>query len=316
MKKILSIILLMTVIFATFTVAQAAPAITTEAGREICLEFPEGEFHGDVFMVPVRRICDVFSATCDWYEEDRKIIINSKDNITRIFLYIDKPTYRIFTFTGLLSGEGVNYELAAPLKIVQDRTMVPLEQLCQALNGSCTWNQDKSQVVIKTGEIDPERKVPGLYIQSDATDVNKDDTVVVNIKANNLQISDSFSFSGYTAGLIYNKKEFEFVSCTLTDNEGNDIESLNMENLDFTEDSIKLVRVLGLPIDHVDKDALVGRVVLKALTDNGGEIRISSRIYTIGDDTSVVYVQRESSSLVSIKDGLDLKIDTNPVSIK
>ena len=148
-KRIISAVMLICMLLTSTAFAEVIPTINTSVGREVCLDVPQGKFtENGVFMVPVRRICDIFNARCDWYGDERMIILNTPDNITRVFLYIDREEFRIFTFTGLISGEGVNLPLEAPLEIVNDRTLVPFEQICKALKGEVTWSDDRTSVTV------------------------------------------------------------------------------------------------------------------------------------------------------------------------
>ena len=109
-KTILSIIMTALVMFQTVAFAQTTPQIITSNGREICLDAPLGKYVDGVFMVPVRRICDIFDARCTWYGEDRMVVIDSPDNITRLFLYIDKSDFRPADFSAHGVGEALRGE--------------------------------------------------------------------------------------------------------------------------------------------------------------------------------------------------------------
>ncbi len=290
------------------------PTITTSTEREICLDVPRGKFTNGVFMVPVRRICEMFNASCDWYGEEQRIIINTPDNITRLFLYIGNDTLQIFTFTSVITGTNEYLPLDAPLEIVNDRTLVPFEQICRALKGECVWSEDKSSVTVKVpAELSEDRAE--IYLKADAQDIKAGDEITVDIMAKNLDISDKFDFIGYSAGVIFNKSEFEYVSAKLEGNTDPAVEYIKAENINFTDDSIKTVCLNPVAFDYGDEDVCIGKIVLKALTDNGGEVKLSNRIYTIGDDTALVYSHNETSEYIMLSRGTQLKIDTTPVTL-
>ena len=275
---------------------------------------PQGKFVNGVFMVPVRRICEIFDASCDWYGEEKKIIINTPDNITRIFLSIGNDTMQIFTFTSVITGTNEYLPLDAPLEIVNDRTLVPFEQLCKALKGECVWSEDKSSVTVKVpAELSKDRAV--IYLKTDAADVKAGDEITVDIMGKNLDVSNEFSFIGYSAGVIFNKSEFEYVSATLEGNTDPAVEYVKAENTNFTDDSIKTVCLNPVAFDYGDEDVCIGKIVFKALTDNGGEVKLSNRIYTIGDDTSLVYSHKETAAYISLSRGTQLKIDTTAIAL-
>lgn len=292
--------------------ADVIPTITTSTEREICLDVPKGQFVNGVFMVPVRRVCEIFNASCDWYGDERKIIINTPDNITRVFLYLDKDTFRIFTFTSVITGDAVDLALEAPLEIRNDRTMVPFEQLCKALKGECVWSEDRTSVKVNVpAELSEDRAE--IYLKTDLQDVKAGDEITVQIMSKNLDVSEEFGFIGYSAGVIFDKSAFEYVSSHLVGNTDPSVEYVRAENTNFTNDSIKTVCLNPVSFDYGNEEVCIGKLVFKALTDNGGEIKLSNRIYTVGDDTALVYSHNETSAYISLSRGTQLKIDTTPI---
>ncbi len=315
MKKLLSFIMAALVLLSTTAFAEILPKIYTSSDREICLDVPQGKFVDGVFMAPVRRVCEIFDASCDWYSENQSIIINSKDNVTRIFLYIGNPTIRVFTFTGVISGSGENFPLEAPIEIVNDRTMVPFEQLCKALKGECVWNEDKTEVLVKVAEADAPKKAE-IYLTQDKEDVAAGDEVTITVMGKNLDIMEQYGFSGLSTAVIFDKAAFEHVSTDITDADGNLVKALKFENKEFTNDSVKTVTFATEPFAYGDEEVKIGKIVLKALTDKGGEVKLSNRIYTIGSDTELVYMDKSGESLASVNKGTELSINTSPVIIK
>ncbi len=311
-KKLISIILAALVLLPSGAFANTVPEIFSSEGRQICLDVPAGMYKDGVLMVPVRRVCEIFDANCDWYGDTRSIIIDSKDNITRIFLYLDKPEFRIFTFTSIISGEAQDLMLEAPLEIVEDRTMVPFEQICKALNGECIWSDDKTQVTVNVPLPEKEIKKAEIYLAGDTADVSQGEEVTIKIMGKNLGILEGFGLSGISAGVIFDKEKFEHVSTDLADAEGNIVESAKFENKAFTKDSVKTVCFGTKSLGYGDEDVCIGKIVLKALTDDGGEVKLSNRVYTIGQDTELVYMDEKGESIATISKAAHLVIHTDP----
>lgn len=314
-KRIVLITMALLMLITSVAFADSQPVIKTAVGREVCLDIPQGKFSDGVFMVPVRRICEIFDATCDWYGDERMIILNTPDNITRIFLYIDRAEFRIFTFTGVISGEGVNLPLDAPLEIVNDRTLVPFEQICKALKGEVTWSEDGTTVTVTAPEKDIETKAE-IYVKTDKEDISAGEEIELTVMAKNVDLVENYNFSGYSAAIIYDKTQFEYVSSSMTDAQGKKAEAVRMENKEFTADSSKAVLLATTPIDHNNDEVVIGKVMLKALTDNGGEIRLSNRVYTVGDDTLLVYTEVDGENMAVVNRGSMLKIHTEPIILK
>ena len=313
MKKRILSIALMIMMLSTVAFAQSTPQIITSNGREICLDEPLGKYVDGVFMVPVRRVCDIFDADCTWFGEERMVVIDSPDNITRLFLYIDKAQFRIFTFTGVITGEAVDLPLEAPLEIVKDRTMVPFEQICRALKGECVWSEDKSVVTVNVPRLAKDTKKAEIYLTSDKTDVTAGDEIEVSIMAKNLDILKGYGLVGLSAGIIFDKAAFEHISTDLTDNKGEIIEAAKFENKEFTPDSVKTVCFATSIFATGDEEVCIGKIVLRAKSDDGGEVKLSNRIYTIGNDTELVYMDASGESIANVGSATYFAINTQPV---
>ena len=306
-KRILIITMAFLMLFTSVGYADVIPTINTSMGREVCLDVPQGQFKDGVFMVPVRRICEIFNARCDWYGDERMIILNTPDNITRIFLYIDKAEFRIFTFTGVISGEGVNYPLEAPLEIVNDRTMVPFEQICKALKGEVVWSEDRTSVTVTAPEKELETKAE-IYIKADKEDVSAGEEVVLTLFAKNANILENYNFTGYSMAVVYDRTKLEYVTSVLTDTQGKMVEAVKLENKNYSDDSSKAVLLSTAPMTITNDETVIGKITFKALTDEGGEVCLSNRVYTPGEDTSLVYTKAESEDMALISRGSMLTI--------
>ena len=266
--------------------AQNVPMV--RAGeREIVMDVA-GEYVDGVFMAPVRRICSIAEARCDWYDKERMIILNTKNNVTRIFLYPERNTFRIFTFTSVADGYGEDIELEVPLKIVNDRTLVPFEQIAKALKLEYEWSEDKSVITVKTDEVITDDKKLEAYIVADKEDIAAGEEVTVSLMVNNVDLYPDYGYSGYTAAVIYNSEEFQLVSSHMTTPEGEILNELGADNPAFSEDSMKAVYVTVNALPYTESTITAGKIIFKALTDNGGKFRLSDRITTIGYDTSIL----------------------------
>ncbi|MBP3361739.1 MAG: hypothetical protein J6N52_12845 [Clostridia bacterium] len=317
-KRILNalLILSMSTAFGAAAHAETIPEITW-GEREIYIDNPQAEFSNGVFMVPVRRLCQLAGASVDWYESNQGIIINSKDNLTRLFLYIGNDTLRIFKFTSIADGVGENVPLEAPLKIIDGRTLVPFEQICRALNLNYEWSGDRTSIAVEPLTKIGEDKRVEVSISTDKEEVSEGDEVTITVTASNMDIYPGTGYSGYTAGILYNPEEFQLVSSCLTTSEGEKSEGgIGADNGALTKDSLKVAYVTVDIYDYIDNKAPVGKIVLKALTDNGGTVSLSDRIGNVGYDTSIVLTDKESKKIVGLQKDTELKIDTTPIVIK
>jgi len=316
-KRILSAIFALSIAASTAigAAAEVLPKVTW-GEREIVFDVPPSQFINGVFVAPVRRICQLAGARVSWSEENQRIIIDSKDNLTRIFLYINKDEYRIFKFTSVADGIGTNYKIAAPATIVDGRTLVPFEQICDALQLEYTWAEDKSSVSVKSPYTPDEKRVE-MYIEADKEDVSAGDEIVVSVMASNLDLYPDADCSGYSAGIIYNKDEFEFVSSCMMNPDGTKVSgALGADNAKFSSDSAKVVYVMVTPQENNEAVSCVGQVVLKALTDNGGKVSLSNRIGSIGYDTTIIFSERLNKNIFGFDAEDKLSIVTDAIELK
>ena len=316
-KRILSAIFALSIVAssAISVAAETLPTVTW-GEREILFNATPSRFTDGVFTVPVRRICQLAGAKVSWSEENQRIIIDTKDNMTRIFLYINKDEYRVFKFTSVADGVGTNYKISTPATIVDGRTLVPFEQLCDALGLEYTWSEDKSTVSVKS-LYTPEEKRVGMYLEADKEDVSAGDEIVVNVMASNLDLYPGYDCAGYSAGVIFDKNEFEFVSSCLINPDGTkNTGALGADNAYFTDDSAKVVYIMVTPEQNDAPVAAVGQVVLKALTDNGGKISLSNRISSVGYDTTILFSGREDGKTIGLDTEAKLQIVTDAIEVK
>ncbi len=316
-KRLLSTALAAALCFGSAAFAANTPTIKC-ADRVIYLNKPDGETVNGVFTVPVRRLCDALGASVDWYEKDQMIVINSKDNMTRLFLYIGNENLRIFTFTSVADGTAEEVKLEAPLKIVDGRTLVPFEQICKALKAEFSWSEDKQTVTIASDEVINDDKKVELSLKPDKEDVNAGDIVEISVTADNVDLYSDYYYSGYTAAVIYNPSEFEFVKSSFgSGNDENSASAIGADNANFTSDSVKVVYVT------IDREAfegssgVAGKIQFKALSDNGGKFRLSDRISNVGYDTSIMFTNKEDiQKTLLLEKASEIKINTDEIEVK
>ncbi|MCH5185325.1 MAG: hypothetical protein J1F64_04280 [Oscillospiraceae bacterium] len=101
-------------------------------------------------LVPARGVFECMGARVDWDGEKRLVTINSENNITRILITIDDPTMVVYTFTSLLSADKNEIALDAAPRIMNDRTMIPLRAISEALKAQVDWDESTRTITIMT----------------------------------------------------------------------------------------------------------------------------------------------------------------------
>ena len=317
MKKLIAAILSlgMALSVGANAFAEANPKIMW-GEREVYLDAPAGEFADGVFMMPVRRLAEMAGARVRWDENKRMVQIDSSNNVIRLFLYLDKTELQIFTFTSIVTGESTYEPYEAQIKIVNNRTMVPFEQIAKALKMEYSWNEDKTGLTVKQPIENPEKRVE-MSLSVDKEDVNAGDEVTVSVVASNLDLYEGGSIAGYSVGIIYDYDEFEVVSGCLCGEDGNKFDgAAEALNPTLFDDSLKAIYLTTTNIKFSEASATVGKIVLKAKTDNGGTIRLSERINSRGYDSRLILLKPDEKKPSTFENEADLELVVDDIVIK
>jgi len=163
MRKILAVIL----VFSLFVIPVSAevPEIRVILdGVELEFDVPPMIIDNRT-MVPMRAIFEALGAEVEWdqnhripamieesgwnwwnWREGEQVIIAMR-GFTEIVLAIDNPNMRV--------GRGRGYTLDVPPMIVDNRTLVPLRAISEALNASVEWNSETRSIYIESPFVEP-----------------------------------------------------------------------------------------------------------------------------------------------------------------
>lgn len=95
-------------------------------------------------MVPMRKIFETLGADVEWVQ-DAQLILATID--TKI-IAMEIGAYS-FNITDLISGETNLIELDVPPQIINERTLVPVRAISEALDKTVDWNKALRTVIIK-----------------------------------------------------------------------------------------------------------------------------------------------------------------------
>ena len=341
MKKIISLLLtaLITVISAVPVMAKdITPSIIVD-GREIVFRSEQPPvIQNDRLYIPVRRVIEKMGSSVAWDGEKKLVTIDSADNITRILMTIDNPQITVYTFTSVFHADKEIIESDVAPVIINDRTMLPIRVIAEALGATVLWDDDTKQTTITSRkakilastnnieDVDSEEfnyaeifkeKVPALSISCDDKDIKKGDIVTLKLKLDNIKsYAEDARLTATTLSIKYNKDAFLFTGYTPHAN-GEDIkEQLGVSNADFYEDCTKII-TLNLPENAYvpGEDGIVMTITFRALKDGGADFAISNGITEIGYDTELLLVT-DTDVLYTISDTHELYIDTTPITVK
>ena len=121
--------------------AFAHPLITVYVdGEQLSFDQPP-IIQDDRTLVPMRKIFEALDAQVIWDEADQTVMAMHNEDI--IMLQIGEA--------GLYKNGELVYTMSVPAQIINDRTLVPLRAVAEALGYTVTWNQDAQTAVVYNG---------------------------------------------------------------------------------------------------------------------------------------------------------------------
>jgi hypothetical protein len=144
MRRIIaSFLVVFLAFFATTGYAQGEISVQLN-GEQIEFDVPP-QIINDRTMVPMRNIFEALGCQVEWIGEYKLIVAVSNDKI--ISMMIDKLNMPV---QNIITGEEKIVKLDSPPVIVNDRTLVPVRAISEALGANVEWLEDTATVVITT----------------------------------------------------------------------------------------------------------------------------------------------------------------------
>ena len=151
MKKIVSITLAAIMLLGISAVAAENPTVKLN-GNEIVFADQTAIIKNDRTLVPARGVFEAMGAKVKWHEKERRVQIDSRDNITRVYLTIDSDNMEVYKFKSIFSADREDKTLDVAAQIINDRTMIPLRAVSEAFECNVEWDGDAREVIITTKE--------------------------------------------------------------------------------------------------------------------------------------------------------------------
>lgn len=327
MKKIISLISAIAMFAAISGAAMAADKAPTVYvnDREIFFDDQEPVILGEGFtVIPARGVFEAMGATVTWKEAERQVDVESKDHNTLVRLTIDSDEMSVFDLSGLfatlLSGQDFNapetkVTLDVPAQIMNDRTMIPLRAIGEALDAEVEWNGEARAIDITTKDTaEVPEGAPELSLSASADTVAEGETVDVFVNLKNIP-ADTF-VSGLTATMMYDKENFEFVGSSLLNNDTAIEGGITVENPDFADSDVKVVLLTVGEESAAKADGAIAKLTFKSINGKEGYFVLSNGIHTeVGYNTSLLLDSAQEDTKSKDYDGDNLAIDTTPVFV-
>ena len=142
MKKTITLLLLVSMLFSVaWLPAFAADDITVMVNGETVVFDQQPIIVDGRTLVPIRAVCEKIGATVDWDGVSRTVTVSRNGIVLK--LTIGSST--------LQSSKG-NVELEVPAQIYNERTLLPIRAVVEALGCGVDWDANTRTVIINDGE--------------------------------------------------------------------------------------------------------------------------------------------------------------------
>lgn len=343
MKKILSLLAASALVFsaASAAFAEAEPTIRVDGRKVDFLNDQPPVIMNDRLYVPVRRVLERMGATVDWNDEARMVTVLSDNNVIKLELTIDSTEITKYTFTTVMNADKETITSDVAPVIVNDRTMLPIRVIAEAIGATVVWNDETKLTSITTrqakrdaevqhgADINAEdfdvaefykEKVPNLTLACDTEDVNEGDTVEVKIKLSDIEkAGENKKVVILTSSISYNEENFEYAGFDFIIDGEKTKPELSAGNDEFMPGVVKAVALnTYFTAFSPSEDDAIAVVYFKALNDEGGDFVLYDGSTELGSNTSVTVYEEieEKAVLTELAEHDEIYIDTTAVTVK
>lgn len=270
----------------------------------------------DFTLVPARGVFEAMRNKVGWDGDTQTVTINSENNMTRVVLNIGNDVMSVFKFTSIMSADQTDVTLEVAPQIINDRTMIPLRAISEALGTEVGWDEDTYEVHITTKDFDAEdTEKLAVSLSADKTKVEAGEEVTLSVDISNLDLYPENYVSAVTASVEYDKDNFEFVKAYLCGADGNEVSgALGASNPDYTEDSLKVAYVTVDGETALKTDGAALKMVFKAKNTNESSFALVDRYNSqLGNDATILLGDSENNT--DLIEGVELIINTDPVTV-
>ena len=159
MKKLAVFLICIMSVFSTIVFAEGEITATVN-GEQLQFDVPPTIVDNRT-MVPIRAVCEALGADVYWHGKTQSVIIVKND--TKLYLAIDHPYLESMKCESFedLNNQIMNdptfewlmlTELDASPMILDNRTLLPIRAVCEALGATVTWEQELMNVKIECSQ--------------------------------------------------------------------------------------------------------------------------------------------------------------------
>ncbi len=239
-------------------------------------------------LIPARGVFEAMGATVTWYEDTRLVEITSADGNTVVRITIDDNIMRVYDksemFATLLAGKDfvapeTQVELEVAPQIYNERTMIPLRAISEAINADVKWDGDAYTIDINTKDaLAVNLDLPVLSLSSDTTSAAEGEEFSLYVSAAN--IPEGTFVSGVAITIKYDDENFEFVGATLMNGEEAISSDVGGANPEFEKGYLKASYITINSETAAKADGRVLKLTFKSLTGKEGKFNISNSYHS------------------------------------
>lgn len=327
MKKIISIAAAAAMLASFAGSALAADKTPTVYvnSSQIVFEDQEPVILGEgTTLIPARGVFEAMGATVSWNGEERLVTVEGADGKTVIKLTIDDSEMKVYAtdLADLISTVMIGQDYNAPEtivtldvapQIINDRTMIPLRAISEALDAKVDWDGANYIIDITTADA-PESKdgLPGYTLTAGADKVEAGETVDIFVNVENLP--ENTFVSAVTAVLRYNTESFEFVESAFVNGDEEIEGAIGGDNAEYGDGLVKALYLTTDTEKAVQEDGAVLKLTFKSIDGSEGEFAIVNSYDTQrGYDTTLETSDSENES--TLYRGDTLSVNTTAVTV-
>ena len=351
-KKIISLITAATMVASTAAVMADSPSVNVVVnGAKINFADQNAVIENDRTLIPARGAFEAMDCKVEWDGEARTVTVTNSRNTKIAVLTIDSDKMAVTTYKSLFDVEKTDVTLDVPAQIMNDRTMIPLRAVGEAMGATVNWDgetytasitttdgakaeaeKDKltseskddtaeetkdtaEETTDETAEDTEAEEIKIASVSLSQVESENDDEVVVSVDLKGMELYPEHYIGAVTLTLKYDCEALELVDSALT-NEGVKIDDAIGESFVDKENSQLRVGYITVNEETAAKtDGSIMKLTFKKLKDEATDIVISSEYdTTFGYDTSIG-LDSNTVNVVEIY-GTKLIIDDTPLTIK
>lgn len=295
-KKITAAVFAAAAAFSVYGAAMAADVTVKVNGAVVDFEDQGAIIENDRTLVPARGAFEAMDAKVEWDEDDQTVTVTSPEGTTVAILTIGSPDMRVLKYTSVLHADEENIKLDVPASIMNDRTMLPLRAIGEAMDAEVEWDADTYTASIERGNVFDVKEENKLTLSIEQEESENSDEVIVDLKLANLGAYPGYYVGGVTLGLNYDRTVLELEEAGLYNGDTKVDNSMGVDNSDFKDSRLKSAHITIDEENAAKTDGTVFKMKFKRLTGDQTEVSVSTSYHSrLGYDTSILLCDSENN---------------------